>query len=509
MPKYNVVEKTKEIRALREEYRSTVSEMESLNDRSTSEKRSLTPEELTKFDELEARANELNSGADRLEKIHLQHTNVHLNHRNIEPSTDDPLDIQARGNKEIRELEKVADDTYKNWVLTGNESAKNEYRSISDEVLETREVTTANTQNKSTPTMGGYLLPHEIFMNELLRGVDKNNIIRSHSRILQYRGASKITMPVLVDRGVGARWIGEIDKTPESKMTFGQKDMEAFRLSNCIPVSRALIEHSAINVASLIASEMTIDLSEKMGDAYLYGDGDKKPLGILTVNSKGITADRDVSIGTTTELVTYEGFLETLKLIKSRYKSNSILVLSTQAIIEFMKIKDVAGQYLWHNNITQGNPSTFLGFPVYEDDSINAGAEIKSGDYLGFLADLQNGYYIPENRNLETFVYNERFRQYDSIGFQVDINTGGVPVRPEAFVRLKAGGSVVGRSRGSEVPSNAEVTSLKEKVSKLELELAEEKQKQTASSDDTNTQNDANSDPGTQGDTGTKPKSNK
>jgi len=313
MPKYNVVEKTKEIRGLRAEYAETVSEMEALNNRSASEKRSLTPEELTKFDELEARANDLNASADRLEKIHHQYTNVYLNHRNTDPLIDEPLNNQNKEHKEIRELETRADEVYKNWVLTGNESVKNEYRSISDEVLQTREITTDNTQNKSTPEMGGHLLPHEIFMNELLRGVDKNNIICSHARILQYKGASKITMPVLVDRGVGACFLGEIDKTHESKMTFGQKDMEAFRLSNCIPVSRALIEHSAINVASLIAQEMTIDLAEKMGDAYLYGDGDKKPLGIFTTNSKGITADRDVSIGTSSSLVTYEGFLDVLK----------------------------------------------------------------------------------------------------------------------------------------------------------------------------------------------------
>jgi len=106
-----------------------------------------------------------------------------------------------------------------------------------------------------------------------------------------------------------------------------------------------------------------------------------------------------------------------------------------------MKIKDGAGQYLhhWCNNITVGAPSTFLGIAVLEDDSINASIQIKSGDYIGFLADLQSGYYIPENRNIETFVYNELFRQYDSIGFQVDINTGGLPVRPLAFVRIKAG----------------------------------------------------------------------
>ena len=475
MPKkYNVAEKTTEIRALREQYAETVSEMESLNNRSTDEKRSLTPEELIKFSELEARANEFNAQANRLETIHTQYTNVHLHQRNSEQSTVDPLDNQNRDGKEIKELEVRANDVYKNWVLTGNESSKNEYRNITDEILETREITTANTQNKTVPEMGGNLLPHEIFMTELFKGIDKNNIIRTHARILQYKGAHKITMPVLTDRGTGARWLGEIDKTPESKMTFGQKDMEAFRLSNCIPVSRALIEHSAISIPNLIATEMTIDLAEKMEEAYLYGDGDKKPLGIFTVDTSGITVSRDVSIGTTTELVTYEGFLDVLKILKSRYKTNAVLVLSTQAKIEFMKIKDDAGNYLWHNNITSNEPSTFLGIPVLESDHINASSTIASGDYIGFLADLEMGYYIPENRNLETFVYNELFRQYDSVGFQVDINTGGLPVRPEAFVRLKAGGSTVGKSRTS-VPNDTQVASLKQQVTSLEKELADEK----------------------------------
>ncbi len=228
---YNIQEKSTEIRGLREQYVNAVKEMEALNNRSTEEKRSLTPEELAKFNELDARANDLNAQAERAEKIHAQYTNVNLYGSNGNSVSDDPVAGKSVEEREIKDMYERANGSYKEWLLTGQEKHQNEYRSLSDEIMETRSTTTpttSNTQNMSTDTMGGHLLPHEIFMNELLRGVDKNNIIRQKSRVISYRGAKQLTIPVLASRGDGAKWVGEIEKTPESKMTFGQKSMEAF-----------------------------------------------------------------------------------------------------------------------------------------------------------------------------------------------------------------------------------------------------------------------------------------
>ncbi len=441
---YKINEKALEIRGLREQYASTVAEMEALNNRGTEEKRSLTKEELDKFDKLEARANDLNGQAERAEKIHYQHTNVNLYGSNNNTPTD-PFASASGNSGEKREAKDIllrAEGAYKEWCLRGDNNAKEEYSSLANEFVQTRSVdtpTTSNTQNKTVATMGRNLLPHEVFSNELLRDIDKTNIIRQHARIINYRGANQITIPTLTDRGTGAQWLGEVDASPSSQLAFGQKNLEAFRLSNSIPVSRALIEHSAISVPSLIAQEMHADLGEKMEEAYMYGDGSGKPLGLLTTSSNGIGSDRDLSIGTASKLVTYEGFLDCLTGMKNRYKANAVLVLSSKAKVEFMKLKDDAGQYLWHNAVTQGAPNTFMGFPIIESDYINVDSDISSGDYIGFLADLHSCYWIPENRNLEMFVYQERYRPNDCIGFQVDINTGGLPVRPEAIVRLKAG----------------------------------------------------------------------
>ena len=79
-----------------------------------------------------------------------------------------------------------------------------------------------------------------------------------------------------------------------------------------------------------------------------------------------------------------------------------------------------------------------MGYVIVESDQINTGS-IQANDYLGFLADLKSGYYIVDNREMNMFVFNEMYRPWNSIGFQVDMFTGGMPVDQKAFVRIKAG----------------------------------------------------------------------
>ena len=430
----------KKILELRASYKSKVEDMTAINDKSSIEKRDLNDDELKRFDELNLEARKLSSEAERLESLYTHKTGIKIREHNAVENGD----IGGRENSIDKDLSIELNRSFSEWVASGDKNKEQEYRNLAREFEQVR-ATTPEILSASGTGNGKALMPHEILFNELMKDVDKTNIVREHARIIKYSGASQITFPVLASKGLGAKWLSEVEKSSESTYTFAQKSLTTHRLSSTVPVSLSLIENTPFALSSVIANEMRIDITEKLEQAYLFGDGDKKPLGILKTNSEGITVDRDISIGTSTDLVTWEGFLEAELALNAKYKKNAALFLSSQGIAEFRKMKDKSGKPLLQESLQVGGPRTFMGYVIVESDQINTGS-IKQNDYLGFLADLKSGYYIVDNKEMNMFVFNEMYRPWNSIGFQVDMFTGGMPVDQKAFVRIKAGAKTASKT---------------------------------------------------------------
>ena len=125
---------------------------------------------------------------------------------------------------------------------------------------------------------GGYLVPDE-FERTLIETLEEENNFRKLAKIIQ-PSSGDLKIPVVVTNGTAA-WLDEGEEYDESDSVFGQTSIGAYKLGTMIKVSDELLNDSVVNIESYISTEFARRIGAKEEEAFLIGDGDGKPTGIL------------------------------------------------------------------------------------------------------------------------------------------------------------------------------------------------------------------------------------
>ncbi len=89
-----------------------------------------------------------------------------------------------------------------------------------------------------------------------------------------------------------ATWTAENAPYTESNPTFGQKQIDAFKLTDLIRVSVELLQDAEFDLESYIAAEFARAFGIAEEQAFCVGTGTNQPTGIFTANGGmvGVTA---------------------------------------------------------------------------------------------------------------------------------------------------------------------------------------------------------------------------
>jgi len=276
-----------------------------------------------------------------------------------------------------------------------------------------------------TDTQGGYLVPDE-FHRQLIMALEEHNIMRRLARVIR-TSSGDLQIPVVATRGIAA-WVDEAGEIPTSDTNFGQVTLSAYKLATMIKVSHELLNDSAFSLDSFLAS----DFGRRMGvleeEAFLVGDGTKKPTGFLTSAPIGVTATSPTNI-------TFDDVMDLYHSLKSPYRNKAVFMANDLTIKALRKLKDGNGQYLWQPSIVAGTPDTVLGRPIYVSSFMpQLEAEAKPMAFGDF------SYYWIADRTGRTFErLNELFSVTDQVGFKATQRVDGRLILPEAIQVMQMG----------------------------------------------------------------------
>ena len=171
-----------------------------------------------------------------------------------------------------------------------------------------------NVLSESVDADGGYLVPEE-FEKDIVRGIDETNIIRSIAKVITTANDRKI--PIAVGHSV-ATWTAENAAYTESNPTFGQKQIDAFKLTDLVRVSIELLQDSEFDLESYIAAEFARAFGIAEEQAFCVGTGTNQPTGIFTANggTVGVTA-------AAANAITLDEIISLVYSLKSPYRKNA------------------------------------------------------------------------------------------------------------------------------------------------------------------------------------------
>jgi HK97 family phage major capsid protein len=136
-------------------------------------------------------------------------------------------------------------------------------------------------------------------------------------------------------------------------------------------LSRNVVEDSAVDLVSELTTAFAEATAIDEDNQFLTGDGVGKPTGILI---NGTTPDTGVSTVNSgaAAAVTADGLIDLEYEIPSQYRANCIWITARSSVREFRQLKAGDGHYLWGSPDLTGEPATFDGFPIAEQEIMPA-----------------------------------------------------------------------------------------------------------------------------------------
>ncbi len=187
-----------------------------------------------------------------------------------------------------------------------------------------------NVLSEGTDADGGYLVPED-FERNIVMALEEENVIRSLAKVITTQHERKI--PVAIGHST-AQWTAENAAYP----TFGQKQIDAFKLTDLCRVSVELLQDSAFDIEDYLMKEFARAFGIAEEEAFCVGTGTNQPTGIFTANggTVGVTAAANNAI-------TADELISLVYALKSPYRRNAKFLMNDATISAIRKLKDLNG----------------------------------------------------------------------------------------------------------------------------------------------------------------------
>jgi HK97 family phage major capsid protein len=246
--------------------------------------------------------------------------------------------------------------------------------------------------------------------------------------------AASLGVPTLTANPADADWTAEIlTGSEDSTMAFGKRELHPHPLAKRIKVSNKLLRQAG-GMEALVMARLAYKFAISQEKAFLTGSGSNQPLGIFTASNDGIPTTRDYSTGNTTTAPTFDGLIGAKFTLKGAYWGKAEWLFHRDVLAAIAKLKDGNGQYIWRESVRAGEPDRILNLPVAMSE--NAPSTMTTGLYVGMLADFSN-YWIADALDMQVQRLTELYAETNQTGFIGRMESDGMPVLAEAFVRVK------------------------------------------------------------------------
>lgn len=266
-------------------------------------------------------------------------------------------------------------------------------------------VTNSYLREGSLP-QGGYLVPTELDA-QIISALEDNNIMRKLCRVINTQSDHKIN---IVASKPAATWTAEGESLNFSDETFSQISLEAYKLSIGLKISNELLQDSYYDIEAHIVTECSNALANSEEQAFLLGDGNGKPTGLLT----SVDTISDAVITTEGTEITCDDLIALEYKLPRPYRKNACFVTSDSAMAQIRRLKDSTGNFIWTPALAEGENSRLLGYPIHTSQFMPPPL---SGALAVVFGDMQAAYTIADRGNRTIQSLRELFAVEDLSAF--------------------------------------------------------------------------------------------
>ena len=355
------------------------------------EGRSMTSEEKTKFEAIEADARGLKQEIDIIE-------------RNAEMKKE-----LAANEGEARSAapKATASSAFSKYLRYGMGSLNAQERSLLEKRGTKTQVVNDSVDGKA---LGGFLVPQE-FSNELDVATLFTGEVERLAKKLNTASGGLLDYPTVDDTDTDAILTSEASAVTTADMTFANKQLSAYNYSSLVKVSAQLLQDSAFDLNSFLVEAMGERIARATNAAFSTGTGSSQPQGIITGSSLGNTTGA-------ADAIAAGDVLDLIYSVDASYRNKPSFGLMAHdniiAAVRALGISSSNDYPIWQPGMAVGQPDRIFGVPVYVNNDMDS--TIATTKKTMIAADFSK--YVVRNAGGVQFLrLNERFMNELEVGF--------------------------------------------------------------------------------------------
>ncbi|WP_370313525.1 phage major capsid protein [Sagittula sp.] len=270
---------------------------------------------------------------------------------------------------------------------------------------------------------GGYLVDPQT--SSIIKSkLDSLVSIRAISNVVNVEASA---FDVLIDRNdTGAGWATETSTAAETTSpTIERISIPLYELNAMPKVSQRLLDDSAFDVESWLASRIADKFIRAEAAAFINGDGVDKPSGLLTNTIVANTtwswgALGYVPTGVAAGMGDGDAVIDLIYALDSRYRPNATFVMNSKTAGALRKLKDADGRHLWADGLAAAEPARLLGYKVLISEDM---PDIAADEHPIAFGDFGAGYTIAERPDIR--VLRDPFSAKPHVLFYASKRVGG------------------------------------------------------------------------------------
>ena len=293
-------------------------------------------------------------------------------------------------------------------------------RQVYDQYLR-RGIQTSELNDVSMDGMG-YLLPKRLEA-KLVNAMNTLSVLRPLCTEVTTSGDS--ALPIVNSHGKAA-WVPEGYPIPMLKDAFDRVNLDSHKLAAIIRVTSELLKDSAVDIETYLAATFADRLAVSEEEAFIAGDGEDKPLGLIHQAKVGCMTE---SAGS----VSVEDVLNLIFSVPEKHRRNGTLLMNDNTLLSLYKQCAAQGQNLWLGKTNDGKDDTLFGYRIVRcaamPDAAPGSTPVLFGDFKQV--------YINNNGDRSLKRLDQLFIANDHIGFQMMERVGIKLTVPDAIKSLK------------------------------------------------------------------------
>lgn len=232
---------------------------------------------------------------------------------------------------------------------------------------------------------------------------------------------------VIEDGKFASGWVGDDEERPETtNPKLKQQRIFVHELYAQPKASQTLIDDSSINIETWLSERLRDSFIRVENEAFIHGDGQKRPFGILHRNEQ-----RPIDT-ISTDKITPDLFLFLINSLNEEYQANATFLMNRTTLSEVQKLTDTMGRFIWQQSMSESLKQTIFGVPVVccsEMPSIE-----KKGLVIA-IGDFKSAYKIVDRSGIN--IMRDPYTDKPFVKFYSVKRVGGDIVNPAAIKLVK------------------------------------------------------------------------